>query len=237
MFTNDLNKWIEAGEKIIELVFNRIGDPTKDADEYELIVDLYMKKSFKHYQSVVTLCKNGLGQDALVIDRVLIELLFRLKYLLHPTRTKEIKKRARQLGTSEIYELKKMAIKQEQDIEDCEIPPEIKNDYDSKISQYGIPDEWEKTCCYIAQEVNEKELYRTNYAYYSTIIHTNVLGFSYYIDNEKNHMDYSKSDNYCLEALMQGTRFFISILNIWRQKFGKIKEWELERIYTSLGEN
>lgn len=227
------NEWFKLADELVEFVFEKTNGVYFE-DEEQHAVQLLFMKGYKHYQAIVSLCKQGFGQDALLLTRIVLEISFLIKYIRQPTKKKERCERAKQFLVSELHEKKRFAKKlKEYHGNKYEIPSEFIDKIDVELRIWDNPERWQKRIAAIAKEIGEEKLYNKDYSYLSTFIHSNSFCLHWYVhqvDGGGAYFDTKQSDFAVLEAMHRGTLYFSGIMEQWKSLFGGFKKWELNRI-------
>lgn len=221
--------WTTAGEKIVALLKERTDKSTVNSSKFQFLVDIFFRKSLKHYQAIIVLCREGFGQDALILSRTLLELYFKMKYLNQPEGKKERIRRADQFEVALIRSQLKYA-RNLKELAPSFSPP------DGVIEKLealdGNAEEWEKKCLAIATEIGEAQTYRGLYSAMSFHIHSEPKSYDYYFSNKDKAFCFQPSDMQVHMAIKTSTICFSKIFEIWRNHFkgGGIKNREVDKI-------
>lgn len=196
-FNHDLRS---IADKIIDAVVNVTSNK-------EMFAVFCFGKAYKTHGAVLLLCQNGLGQDAAMLMRSLIDLLVTLFYILNdPT-----EERLQRYFAYDWVLRKKM-------LDYCKSRPEISSlmpeidanevENQSKIAKekykYDKPHWSDKNIREMAEEIGRPDLYATVYSLQSQILHTAPRALNEYIKNEHNGyvVDVGQNDSWIEETLV-----------------------------------
>jgi len=225
---------LSCSRELRSLADDLIGQIVHVSSDKEIFAVFCFAKAHKTQGAVLLLCENGLGQDAAMLMRSLIDILITLFYILDDPGDERMQ---RYFDYDWILR-KKMFVY-------CKSRPELLAlmphddvkivEEQAKIAQqkYGYERNWSnKNIREMAEEIGRVDLYATVYSLQSQIIHTASRAMNEYIkkDGEEYKINVGTSDSWIEETLVASFDCFYNIIFKCNELLQLGKTSQLERI-------
>lgn len=221
----------------------------KNQNDKQFFTSFCLGKAYKTHLSILTLCKQGYGEDAAILARSLYELMINLIYILNDSSGERLKRYASYdwIIRQQIYEYAKTVPEMVKMIEERGIDPRPGDETPKDIAEqakeckekynfrsYGG---WsDKSIAKMAEEVGRVGAYRTVYSLFSNFTHTAPRAMNDYIKENKDGftVEVGPTENFVEETLVASFDFFITIIDRFDELNGEMlkdKTADVEKRY------
>ena len=244
IFYTKYRKHFELCDELLSLAIRLLPLIPAQSKTYAEVITAFFIKALNSFRSVISLCKEGLGDDACLIVRSLLN----LSYLVKWTEEEKEDRTKRFLGW---YLNQKIQL-----LKDLGKTPsvELEREWAEIRNLFEYTDENGKTrlvrCWYgnknivdLAQDLKEGKTppdgYKTHADYHyegyrilSNIEHSNPLALTFFLEREKGQylVGYLSQDELIHEALKGGFQYFYLILDAWNSHFDVISSEEIREL-------
>ncbi|MDD5147799.1 MAG: DUF5677 domain-containing protein [Candidatus Daviesbacteria bacterium] len=220
-----------------------------DQEDKQFFSGFFLGKAYKTHHSILTLCRQGQGENAAMLARSLFDLLITLLYILKDPTSYRLQRYADYdwVIRQNVYEYAKDVPDLIKLIEERGKNPKPQDNTPQEISykaksvqekyKYKTYLGWsDKSLSKMAEEVGRKGPYRTVYNIFSQFIHTAPRVVNDYVKEKEGKflIETGPTDNFVEEVLVASFDFFISILQKFDELNGellKVKILDVEKRY------
>ena len=229
---------LDFNNKLKNIIEPKLQESIYDKNSKSFFIAFVFGKAYKTHDAILLLCKNGFGEDAFMLSRVLFELMVTSIYILNDESGKRFeryveydwvtRKKLYDYIFNNKYLLTKLNKKidgikhKKEDLEEINKEYQwVKNKY--KYKNLGWSD---KNIKEMAKEIGRIDAYNTVYSLQCTASHSSARNMNEYVKQESKEfiIDIGLSSNYIEESLVINFDFFISIV----READKIFKWNLK---------
>lgn len=238
-FIDKIIKFYSLNKRISELVKIKIELITSiEQKPKSIFISAIIAKVIRTHDAIILLCKNGFGEDALILSRSLFEIMitvlyiFRdktdktvMRYLSHSTILKEknieavLKYNYQTKNNDRLTEKEISRIKEESEI--------FKNKYNYDKSSWS-----DKSIRKMAISLDKEILYDIVYAIQCSFSHSDAESINSYVNKKGDTLEFNidGSPKNLSIALLMSLEFFIEIIDVWSKEIELDLESEIEKI-------
>lgn len=228
----------DFNDKLKNIIELKLQKPIHNTDSKSFFIAFVLGKAYKTHDAILLLCKNGFGEDAFMLSRVLFELMVTSIYILNDESKERleryfeydwvIRKKLYDYMSRSDYLSKELNKKingrsnAKEDIKEINMEYQrVKNKYN--FNNFGWSD---KNIKEMAEEIGRIDAYNTVYSLQCTASHSGARDMNEYVRQENNGfiIDIGASYNSIEESLVINFDFFISIV----RKADNIFQWNLK---------
>lgn len=209
-------------------------EPKKEKDALLLYA---ITKSNKTLSAIILLCRNGMGEDAAMLCRTLMDLNLKIEYIFKD----ETDERAKmyfdydwiQRATMLKYAKTSSEAEKFNDPENIKIINEVEKKASLAKSKYKYKSSGlDKNLYEIVQELNRTSLYETVYRIQCSLSHSSPRSMNDYfkIKGDQLTFDAGPSDNFVRETIVASFNFYYGLIVQYNTYFKKGIDKELEQL-------
>jgi len=239
-------KLIEFNNKLRNMSGTLLDNMPEPKDKKEALLMFALAKTDKTHNAILTLCRDGMGEDAAILCRSIFEMLINVEYILADTTTSRVDRyfdydwvlRKEMYEASLHTSLAKSAINERQinpppHFLDEDLKVVIENADRAQSQHKYEPRGWSnKNLWEMATSVGRKDIYNTVYKLQCGLAHSSPRTMNDYFKFKDGSviLDAGPSKNYVNEVLSASFNFYFLLIDCFNDYFKKGKDEELRTL-------